>query len=222
MPRREKLDSAAILAAYDELKNGMAVARRFGIGETTIYKILRIAAHRCGRCGGQPRPGQAYCDACREHMRAKMAEKRKAKLRAGKCQDCDQPVAPPSRSFCERHRLAAIERNERYEQRTKRGAPNSGIPDMRQRLRAVKKKYGPEGLEAFEAADGRCEICKQGIDDCAIHLHHIDVDDTNNARSNFAVLCFYCHQATHKLLALKARKRFLTWFAKNYARSNPS
>ena len=217
MPKREKVDQAEIVAVYAELKNGMEVARRLGLSETTVYKVLRIKDLKCARCGGQPRPGQMYCDKCREHMRLKMAEKRALKLRAGKCQECDLPVAPPSRSKCAIHRVAAIERNARWETRLKRGAPNSGISSEKQRRRSIRKRYGEAGVAAHEAAKGCCEVCARGQDQTVIHIHHVDENPENNVRQNLAVLCFDCHQATHRLLVLKARGAFLSWFAKRYA-----
>lgn len=215
MPRAKKLDDSLILSAFDRLQNGKAVARELGIHEQSIYQSLRRSRGVCLRCGGPIVAGRKSCDACLKFDRTRIKAARKIKIRLGICQQCDEQRSAISRLYCEAHRIAAAERNAVHDEK-KRGSPNAGISNERQKLRSLNERYGAAGIACWNEAGGKCEVCARPYGEVAIHIHHVDEDRENNTRENFVCLCFYCHNATHLLINSSNRVALIEWFSRTY------
>ena len=215
---RKKIDRAAVVTAFDKLGTGRAVARELDIHENTVCAILREVRGHCVRCGKPAVLGKKSCADCLAFDRDRIKEARRVRARAGFCIECEKPRVPFSRLYCESHRLAAIDRNAAYEARrfASRGSPNKGVPITRQRLRSLRNRYGEGAVECWDDAGGACEICGRRYEDVSMNIHHRDEDQTNNARSNFACLCYSCHQTTHLILENGARRSFVAWFEAAY------
>lgn len=215
MPSNKKLDDAKILAVFDRLQNGRAVARELNLHEQSVYTSLRRTKGVCTRCGGDVVAGRKSCKTCLEFDKARMKEMRAERRRFGLCQQCGVQRSPLSKLFCETHRIAAATRNETYRTRL-RGASKPGVPNLRQKHRSMKNNYGPAAIDCWNEAEGTCESCGAAHADTSIHIHHIDEDRKNNARENFACLCFYCHNAVHALINSSSRTGLIAWFEKTY------
>ena len=216
MPRKH--DHAAVIAAYEELKNGRAVARQLNIHEQTVYQILRRANHQCLRCGKPVPPGVSSCDACKIFDQKRIGQLRKERRRLGLCQECDEPYELPSKTLCKLHRLTAIQRNSRYaaKKQNAHGSPEGSAPNLRQKLRSIRDNYGDNGVLCFNEANGLCEICSISYEHAALHIHHKNCDETDHSRKNLVCLCFHCHKAVHQLLDLRNRKGLINWYEQTY------
>lgn len=212
------IDKALVAATFAETKSKRKTARRLGISEEHVYGILRGMADRCIRCGVAVKNGR-QCPDCNDFDRNRIRAKREERSLLGLCTDCGEPRSPLSRAKCEAHRKAGLLRNRTYAK--KRRQPGSafhlGRNTIERRAKTVLRTYGQSAADLWAEHDGCCQICGQRHGECSVQIHHIDEDRENGSRENLAVLCFDCHQATHRLLVLKARERFLAWFAERYA-----
>lgn len=220
MPRKKTVDDAAVLAAFAELQNGRAVARKLGIHQNTIYQVIRRNMAECFRCKAPVTPGRRYCAKCAAYERDRIRLRRKKRMRLGLCQQCGKQRSPLSRLHCEEHRIAAAERNETYHDRRRvaklAGSPHGGKASPEQRLRHIRDNYGPNGVACWLEAEGKCEVCGVPYGEAAVHIHHIDCDRANDARENYACLCFHCHKAVHQLLDARDRTRLIEWYSRTY------
>lgn len=210
------VDRALVAATFAELGDKRATARKLGIHENSVRLVLRGLAERCTRCGGAKKNGETYCATCRSWSRDRMRERRKERSRLGLCGECDEPRSPLSRQHCAHHRQQAIDRQRRFDERKageRRGRPAG---KSEQHLRAILSRYGEHAVAAWHEAGGCCELCQTPPDQSSVQVHHIDENPKNGARGNLAILCFDCHQATHRLLALRERAAFLAWFERTY------
>ena len=213
-----RTDPATVLEAIGRLGTRGA-ARELGIHENTARQIRRAAEGNCIRCGKPGVSGKKFCAVCLDYEADRIKTRRQDRRRLGLCQNCDKPRGPVSKQFCEEHRIAdAAWRVEREQTRKEnsRGAPNNGIPTDAERRRALRNKYGEAAWDCWRAADGCCAACGVGYEDRAIHIHHVDCNEKNHARSNLVCLCFDCHTAVHKLMRLRAPADLLAWFARTY------
>jgi hypothetical protein len=217
MPTK-KIDHAAVLAAFEELKNGRAVSRALGIHRNTVYSILRRFSGECLRCKAPVSPGMTSCQKCREWDNQRIRKERKLRRRLGICQRCDQPRSHLSSRHCEQHRIEDLEWREKHPRKRyqKRGTPNPSASDPETRLRSIAENYGQAGIERWKTDEAKCQICSSLYDEVSVHLHHIDQDPKNNTFENLACLCFYCHQAVHKLISTKSLRKLLAWLGEKY------
>lgn len=218
MPKRIPADDRLIFALFQETGSGREVARRLNLHENTIYNALRRYRGVCQLCGNPVAAGKKHCAACLEILRTRMRVKRKERIRQGICAECNDPVAPPSRMYCAPHRLSVIHRNSVYDakQRIKRGAPEPGIPNERQRQRHIREKYGLAGIKVWQRDNGQCILCHVSFQEKAIHIHHINGEPTQSTEDNMACLCFRCHKLTHLLMEHPHMHQALEWFHKTY------
>ncbi len=61
----------------------------------------------------------------------------------------------------------------------------------------VPKRYS-HMIESLRKEIGKCEHCSYSEDLRMTDIHHIDGDHFNNVRSNFKLLCVWCHQMYHR------------------------
>lgn len=216
MPKRIAADRDAILASYQETGSGRETARRLDLHENTVYAVLARQRAKCDICGAAVTLGHKHCPECALHIRVRHREKRQEKRRLGICVDCDEPRDPISVLYCTKHRLAAVDRHAAYRVRTRRGAPNQGVPSQSQREEYILKKYGKAGLAVWQRLGGRCGIC--GVDHLtkSVHVHHLDGVHANNAEENMTCLCFYCHKMVHALTEHPSPALALKWIRKHY------
>ncbi len=215
MPRKAPADYELIAQVYEETKSKAETARRLGLHYNTVYMGLRRLQGLCSRCGMRPANAtKALCEDCRDHVNARETRHRHSKLRKGVCQFCSSPVdAPISGRLCRRHRLADAKR--------KREAISTGTrkpPDkVKVRNRNLRRLYGDAGLDAWERDNGTCQACgtisekKKGM-----HLHHVDIDKTNNTVENLVVLCSDCHFLFHKILRHPNAGAVIAWATMTY------
>lgn len=213
-----KFDVDEVTKAFEAGESGRSIARRLGVHQNTIYAFTREISLKCIRCHTAVARGQKLCPPCREYDAKRMRDRRRERSLLGTCVQCDLPRANASKYYCETHRLEHVERMRRSyaDGKKKRGAPEGGVMSQEQKRQSIIAKYGHGGWTAWQEADGKCETCRRPYEETAIHIHHIDCNDRHNERSNFAVLCFRCHRATHLLLESASRKRFVEWFSRTY------
>ena len=214
-----RIDADAVLEAYARTKNGREVARLLGIHENSVYQITRKANGECSRCKVPIKNGKTSCDACLDWDRVRVKKQRAERMRLGLRQSCSKQRSPLSVLYCEEHRIASAKRKQEHKRRKRAqraGATKGTIPNDRQRLRSIRYSFGEAGVECWTEAKGACEICHVTFKEATIHIHHIDQNDKNSARSNLMCLCFECHNTTHRLLRLRNLKSLLTWFEATY------
>jgi len=215
--KERQVDRAAVLAAYEETKNGREVARRLGIHENTVYQIVRVTLGNCARCGAKAKHRYTMCEPCLIADRNRLKKNRADRLRRGLCQSCDKQRSPLSLMFCEAHRVAAAERKLESKARQKLlGAPGYSQGEKR-RQQYILWKYGTDGVTCWNDAGGKCEVCKQTCTITALHIHHIDESKTNHERANLICLCHNCHTTVHGLLRSVNPKAMSDWFASTYS-----
>lgn len=212
------IDHELVAKTFAELGDKRATAQRLGIHENSVYQILRGLAEKCTRCGGPRKTGETYCATCRDWSASRMRDRRAERNRLGLCHECDEPRSPLSRQYCDTHRKAAIDRRAAHDARKRaRFGPRDGAQIASRRETAIVRTYGADALAAWREAGAACEVCGTPHGQASVQIHHIDENRKNGARSNLAVLCFDCHLATHRLLAVRDRPAFLAWFAQHYA-----
>jgi hypothetical protein len=218
MPKKELINRELVLSLYAETKSGREVARRMGIHETTVYAILKRHRSLCIACGKTVTYGHTHCDPCRAKIREDMREKRKRRRRQGLCDECDQPIQPPSNQYCAHHRIVVAERNVAYRQRQKekRGSHHDGVANQQQREYAIRNKYGEDAVLAWQRDQGTCIVCGVPHAKKTVHLHHIDGDDQHSTVENLACLCFRCHKLTHLLVEHPDPEVFMSWVRSVY------
>jgi hypothetical protein len=217
MPR--KIDHAKVLETYARLQNFTYTAREVGTSVPSVRQIVLISQGKCWRCGGTSAKGKTLCETCLVTDKRRMDDHRKSRVRAGLCVECDKPRCKLSGMYCEDHRIKAAERKERYKTKIAnelRGAPWGSPLRLHQKLKSLKQHYGEAAVTVFNRYDGRCEICDTSYGDAAIHIHHINCDDTQHTEANLACLCFHCHKAIHQLIDAKNRQELIAWFKRTY------
>lgn len=212
------VDKKTVAEKFAETGSKRETAKALGISEEHVYGILRGLADRCVRCGTTVKTGQRQCAECQKFDRDRIREKRLGRSKAGLCIECGEPRSPLSRTVCDKHRQAQVERNRAYAARKKRHSDLKPEPYRDCRANRIRRLYGQPAADLWKECDGCCQICGVPHGQQSIQVHHIDEDRKNNARENLAILCFDCHQATHKLLAVANRPAFLAWFRRTYAR----
>lgn len=219
------VDRELVAATFAKLGDKRATARELGIHENTVRQVLRGLAERCTRCGGPTANGKAYCADCATWSRQRMKRRRQERMRLGLCQECDEQRSTLSMLHCDKHRIAAQDRRSRERENKKRRLNTPlliGRNTIEKRESSIRREYGDRAVEAWREAEAACELCRTPHGQSSVQIHHVDEDRKNGARSNIAVLCFDCHQATHRLLAVKNREAFLAWFGRRYALQPPS
>lgn len=214
---RKKIDHAAVVAAYAEIKNGREVGRRLGIHENTVYQIVRIASGNCSRCGAKSKLGRTSCEQCLTADRARLKRERAKRKRLGICQSCDKQRSPISTMFCEEHRIATADRSQRSKLKFAAAGSMGTTQGDKQRLQHLRWKYGPDAEDCWRDAGGKCEICHQPDSATILHIHHIDESKTNHERANLICLCHNCHTTVHGLLRSSNPKAMTAWFASTYS-----
>lgn len=79
--------------------------------------------------------------------------------------------------------------------------------------------------EILTQANNQCELCNSGE---RLHIHHKDLDKSNNTQENAQVLCQKCHTRLHKRIMVKHMwemadtypEETLEYFYKMYGVSN--
>lgn len=212
------IDKATVAAKFAETGSKRETALALGISEEHVYGILRGLADRCVRCGVNVKSGTRQCQECQHFDRDRIRAKRLERSKLGLCQECGEPRSPLSKRLCEKHRQAQVERNRAHEAKKKRHSDLKPEAHVGRRLAAVRRRYGQEADMLWRQHDGCCQVCCARNGEKSIQIHHIDENRKNNSRANLAILCFDCHQATHKLLAVANFPAFLAWFRQTYAR----
>lgn len=218
MPRRTRVSEEReqlILEAYTELQNGHAVARKLNIPTVTVHAVLRRNRGTCVRCNREVTPGRKHCADCLALLRQTAKEKRAARRRDGLCEMCDQPIAPPSKTFCAEHRLRDLEYREQRRKEEKRGHWGEA-QNAHQRRRYILAKYGQAGLNVLERDNEQCVICGVSYAEKAIHLHHKDANQKHNTEDNLVCLCFRCHKLAHLLIEHPDPAGMLAWLRATY------
>lgn len=221
MPKREKADHALICATYDRLQNTAATAREMGLHYNTVYDALRRRANQCIDCHSPIKNGRRVCPPCAKRQADRAREKRAQKRRDAVCYECANPIAWPSKQYCEDHRIQFLERNDRYknEVRKRRGSvskeTNFDAAAYRHRLR-VKDAYGDAGVAVWDASGMRCALCDAAYLDTMLHIHHINCDEKDHRVDNLICLCFNCHRMVHHMLRCTGLPKALAWFADAY------
>lgn len=213
MPKRVKADHARIEDAFARLGTIAAAAIEVGVHYNTAAGVIRRLRHVCLDCNTKVKIGERLCEPCRDRQAERARRKRAERLRAGVCKACDEPVAPPSRTLCAKHRLAQIEDNARSD--AKRGTSRRGMSSQERREHSIRDNYGAAGVVVWRTSRGRCALCAADYKDVSVQLHHIACDKTNT-EENLICLCFKCHRATHQLLGLGNLEQFLRWFHATY------
>lgn len=219
MPQRTKANHALVVAMFEELRVGRAVARHLNLHENTVYQILRLHQGKCRRCGKPGAIGRQHCQECLEGLRREMQAKRKARLRLGLCQLCDERLDGPSKQFCSTHRIKNLEWREQHDktsQAAKRGTPEPGVPNDRQRRRVIRARYGVAGLAVWDRDDARCVVCAVTYLEKSISIHHVDGNDTHSTEDNMVCLCARCHRLVHLLIEHPYNRRALAWIWNTY------
>lgn len=67
---------------------------------------------------------------------------------------------------------------------------------------ALKKRLLREKIKKKECE--KCGISKWLDEELSLHLHHIDLDHTNNNLNNLMILCPNCHSVVHKAKSTKS------------------
>lgn len=213
-----KVDDQAILALLAEGLPGREVARRTGVSQITVYTVARFYRGMCNRCGNPVEAGHTNCAACREKLALAQKKERDDLKRRGLCVICKEPHCISSRLYCQKHldEYRAQQAGRWQRDKEKRGAPNQGVPNTRQRERAIREKYGEGALEVWRRSEARCQLCGISYREKALHMHHIDGNYENRAAENFACLCLRCHQMVHHVVEHPRRAAALRWIAERY------
>jgi len=204
---------------YQETGSGRETARRLGIHENTVYAVLKRHKGLCVRCGRAVLPGKKHCLACLKALRNRVKQRDKEQRRKGLCAQCEAPVAWPSRQYCARHRLGHLEAAERYYNKKKgrRDSPGLyGAPVTSMREKQIRYNYGEAGITTWRLHNGQCVLCGIAHAERAVHIHHIDGNDTNHAESNLTCLCIRCHRTIHALLLLPNIAQAFAWLKTTY------
>lgn len=215
-----KVDRELVALKFAETGNKRKTADALGVHYNTVVQALRGLSNRCVRCGGPAPNDHENCSPCRDYQRDRKTADRAARRNSDRCFACSEARAEGSKLYCAVHREAAQHRSRESQQRKSlrlRGARGDEPMSPKAREAAIRRSYGPDAVALWQEMQGCCEICSTPYGQASIQIHHVDEDRKNNARTNLAVLCFDCHQATHRLLVLRKRTEFLSWFARRYA-----
>lgn len=213
------IDRTLVARTFAELGSKRETAKRLGIHENSVVQILRGLADRCTRCGGATEVGNSHCADCRTWGRQRMKRRRAERLRAGLCQECDTQRSSLSLLYCDAHRERAAERRAAHlaKKRKMNSQMTARSGEHPRRSRNIRRAYGPEAAALFDGHNGCCEVCAAPHGETSIQIHHLDEDRSHNQRENLAVLCFDCHQAVHKLHALRDHLALLSWYERRYS-----
>lgn len=216
-----KVDDRAILALLSEGLPGREVARLTGVSQITVYTVARFYRGQCNYCGKPVDAGHTNCAECRAKLAAAQKKERDDLKHRGLCVVCKEPHCVSSKLYCEKHLAECRAANAgRYvKERTKRGAPNQGIPSTTQRERAIRERYGEGALEVWRRSEARCQLCGVSYREKALHMHHLDGNYENRAAENFACLCLRCHQLVHHVVEHPRRTAALRWIVERYPES---
>ena len=214
------IDKALVAATFAETKSKRKTAQKLGISEEHVYGILRGMADRCVRCGKPVKNGLRQCADCKNFDRERMQERRAERRRTGKCIECGEPRSAISIDLCDHHRQMRVDRHRKHDAKKKRheNIHRECVNWKGRRLTVVRRTYGQDAADLWQDCDGCCQLCGARHGEKSVQVHHIDENKKNGARENLAILCFDCHQATHRLLAVANFPAFLTWFRRTYAR----
>ena len=216
MPRKAPADYEQILEVFEETQSKAETARRLGVHPNTVYQALRRREGICTRCGKEPAlADKLVCETCRLWINAREDRKRQARRAGGKCFICSEPVdAPASAMYCRKHRLADAARR-----RANRPSRTAWTPADKHRVRMknLRTLYGEGAVTAWERDSGVCQACGAvKVGKKQMHLHHIDIDRTNNALENLVVLCSDCHLLFHKILRHPKAGAVIAWATRTY------
>jgi hypothetical protein len=215
MGRPRRINHDAFLRLFDEIGVVKEAARRLGIHEQTAHQILRTSRGQCRDCPTAIPPGQRWCGACRERIRA--AEKAQAAehVRLGLCVKCTERIAfDRSKRYCDAHATALVDYTREY--RRKRVVNTTGTTMEAEKALRIRRDYGEGGVTAWQRDGGCCILCGKSYADGAVYLHHIDQDRSNNIAENFVCLCYKCHRLIHGFLEHPNLSRLLAWFHEHY------
>lgn len=215
MPRKAPAEYEQILRVFEETQSKAETARRLGVHPNTVYQALRRRDGICTRCGKEPTlADKLVCETCRLWINAREDRKRQARRAGGMCFTCGKPVdAPISAMYCREHRLAdAARRRKNIREGTRKPPDKHKI-----RMGNLRAFYGKHAVTAWERDDGRCQACGAKYEGKRrMHLHHIDIDKTNNAVENLVVLCSDCHLLFHKILRHPKAGAVIAWATRTY------
>lgn len=216
MPKRTKTDEEKVLAVFEQTGSGRQTARLLDLHENTVYQILRVHRKQCRICGNPIAPNRKYCAIHLAHLREAKQEQRKERKRQGVCAECDNRIMPPSKAFCDVHRIKHQKAVARSDTKTRINAPSKR--DKERRIRSV---YGESGIAVWRKAQSMCMICNIHHEDSRIVLHHLDKIQANNVEENLVCLCHKCHQLTHILSEHTAPMKAIQWICTTYNLTMP-
>ena len=135
------------------------------------------------------------------------------------CLQCNQPLSPNSRTYCELHRQMASRNARNKRNRDKAKDPEGFL--AKQRADNRRQKYGEGANHLWDSTQGACQICATPYRKRGNHIHHIDHDATNNTPDNLVVVCVRCHQLIHALRNHSNPALVIAWVQKTYAAKPP-
>lgn len=224
MPSRTPSDQRQILDSLQQTKNMKQTARDLGLHYQTIVIAVRRSQGKCVRCGVTAVSSRKYCGRCLLCLRERKKRRYLINKQKGICSSCTDPVFrlglcaahhTKNRTQQRAHRQVAKEN-----ETNKRGCRYPHIPSTNQRLKWLKSRYGESGASAWTRDNERCVICHVAHQTYSVHVHHVDMNPTNNTVDNLVCLCFSCHQAVHKILAHQHPEHLLHWISKAYPNVN--
>jgi hypothetical protein len=212
VPRSVNYDR--VLEVYEETGQIRKTARIMGIHDNTVRTIIKSSKSLCRRCGKFTNNGKRMCDPCAALTQAEAKALKEAHLRQGLCAKCDEPLSPPSRYHCAKHKAESVEATRAY--RRKRIVNIMGTTLEAEKLFRVEQDYGKGGVEAWQRDKGCCVLCDVSYADRMVFIHHLDRNRKNNTAGNLVCLCYTCHRLVHGLSEHPHLLRFLHWFHTHY------
>ncbi len=145
----------------------------------------------CIVCGGSNDSDFILCSDCRSRRNKKKRALRTKRNRLGVCVLCGEPRSPKSSSYCEQHRRYAASSN-RY---------------------AHDREFGGNRSIALERDNFECQVCHAGE---RLHVHHLDLNHSNNAPDNLITLCIFCHNAVTDVLNCPQPSQLIQFVKERY------
>jgi 5-methylcytosine-specific restriction endonuclease McrA len=214
MPRRKPVDEQTLVSLFQQLQNKRAVARAMGISEVTVYQLLKRHRGICRRCTNAVDAGHAFCPTCRQAIRDNMKRRRTKRRRLGVCMECDDPVVPPSTTYCAVHRHAHMRHQANW---LKAQVPGPRGPSaVGRRESSIRRTFGAAGIAVWRAFGGCCQLCDISHTERRVGLHHIDRQSGPTTEENLICLCTKCHSVVHDLADHPDPQRLLSWVQVNY------
>jgi hypothetical protein len=212
VPRKVNYDR--VLEVYAETGQIRKTARIMGIHDNTVRTIIKASKNLCRACGAFTDNGKRMCETCADQKQVAAKAIQERHLAQGLCALCDEPLAPPSRRHCAKHRKSSVEGTRAH--RRRRMVNTMGTTLEREKEFRVWNAYGEGGVTAWKRDKGCCILCDVSYADRAVYLHHLDRNRKHNTADNLVCLCYTCHRLVHALSEHPHLLRFLDWFHTHY------